>query len=64
MLSVLLLLAYHLRHLALHFGPYLKRLSMFERRSFYAPPTIKTMETVGIAAACMTHASSHVDQQP
>eukprot|EP00955_Chlamydomonas_euryale_P006422 68000-Chlamydomonas_euryale.AAC.6 len=42
--SVILLLLYHIAHLMDHYLPYLKRLSMFENRSFYAPPTVATME--------------------
>ncbi len=37
--------ATRLWHCAQHLWPYLKRLSMFESRSFYAPPVVNIMET-------------------
>ena len=44
-LSVLTLLSYHWRRFMLHLRPYLKTLSNFENRSFYAPPSVRVMET-------------------
>ncbi len=41
---VVLLVSYHINHFNEHIGPYAKRLEMFERRSFYAPPIITSMD--------------------
>jgi hypothetical protein len=43
--SMVLLAIYHIRHYNMHFLPYRKRLSMFERRGFYAPPIVSVMES-------------------
>ncbi|KAG1662509.1 hypothetical protein FOA52_000913 [Chlamydomonas sp. UWO 241] len=44
LLFILILGLYHVQHYNEFFKPYQKRLQMFERRSFYAPPIIQTMD--------------------
>ncbi len=41
---VAVLFGYHFLHFYQHYAPYMKRLSMFEKRSFYAPPVVTNME--------------------